>query len=80
LLSHSATIAREMGIPSIVGIKGLLNTLEDGMRVQLNGQTGAVIILDFKSTELYMNDDVASHTPQKLKNQKHVTFPPSAVG
>lgn len=46
LLSHSAIVAREMGIPAIVGIKGLLNTLETGMRVRFDGQTGTIKILE----------------------------------
>lgn len=45
LLSHSAIVAREMGIPAIVGVKGLLNTLETGMKVRFDGQTGTIKIL-----------------------------------
>lgn len=42
ILSHSAIVAREMGIPAIVGIHGLLDTLTDGETVTMNGQTGQV--------------------------------------
>jgi len=42
ILSHSAIVAREMGIPAIVGIHGLLATLTDGQVVTMNGQTGTV--------------------------------------
>lgn len=45
LLSHSAIVAREMGIPAVVGIKGLLNTLTDGMIVRMDGKNGTVKIL-----------------------------------
>ena len=45
LLSHSAIVAREMGIPAVVGIKGLLNTLTDGMLVRMDGKSGTVKIL-----------------------------------
>lgn len=45
ILSHSAIVAREMGIPAIVGIEGLLATLVDGQVVAMNGQTGAVHLL-----------------------------------
>jgi phosphohistidine swiveling domain-containing protein len=44
ILSHSAIVAREMGIPAIVGIQGLLSTLSDGQTVTMNGQTGTVTI------------------------------------
>ncbi|MGI6303291.1 MAG: PEP-utilizing enzyme [Verrucomicrobiota bacterium] len=44
ILSHSAIVAREMGIPTIVGIHGLLARLTDGQVVTMNGQTGAVCL------------------------------------
>jgi len=42
LLSHSAIVAREMGIPAIVGIAGLMGTLVDGELVEMNGATGTI--------------------------------------
>ncbi len=46
LLSHSAIVAREMGIPAVVGIAGLLTTLKSGMRVRMDGTAGTVKILE----------------------------------
>ncbi|MCX7978155.1 MAG: phosphoenolpyruvate synthase, partial [Bdellovibrionaceae bacterium] len=40
LLSHSAIVAREMGIPAIVSIPGLTKTLQTGMRIRLDGKAG----------------------------------------
>ncbi|MBI1903797.1 MAG: phosphoenolpyruvate synthase, partial [Planctomycetia bacterium] len=45
LLSHSAVVAREMGIPTIVGITGLLATVQSGQRVRMDGQAGTVDVL-----------------------------------
>jgi pyruvate,water dikinase len=42
LLSHSAIVAREMGIPAIVSIPGLTRWLKDGDWVELDGSTGVV--------------------------------------
>jgi pyruvate,water dikinase len=42
LLSHSAIVAREMGLPCVVGIAGLLDTLRDGETVEMDGTTGVV--------------------------------------
>jgi pyruvate,water dikinase len=42
LLSHSAIVAREMGLPCIVGIPGLMGTLRDGELVEMDGATGVV--------------------------------------
>ena len=42
ILSHSAIVAREMGIPTIVGIRGLTATLKTGDVVTMDGSTGVV--------------------------------------
>ncbi|MFL5883757.1 MAG: phosphoenolpyruvate synthase [Thermoleophilaceae bacterium] len=41
-LSHSAVLAREFGIPAVVGVPGLLKIVEDGERVRLDGGKGVV--------------------------------------
>ncbi|MDO4773320.1 MAG: PEP/pyruvate-binding domain-containing protein [Bacillota bacterium] len=42
VLSHSAVIAREMGIPLVVGIRGLTEQIKDGMLVRVDGVKGTV--------------------------------------
>ena len=42
LLSHSAIVSREMGIPCIVGVSGLLRTLKTGDLIELDGSTGKI--------------------------------------
>ena len=44
LLSHSAIVARELGIPAVVSIPGLTQQLKTGDLVTLNGSTGRVIV------------------------------------
>ncbi|MFA6238455.1 MAG: phosphoenolpyruvate synthase [Bacteriovorax sp.] len=46
LLSHSAIVAREMGLPTVVGIKGLTKKLKSGMKIKMNGETGIIEIID----------------------------------
>jgi phosphohistidine swiveling domain-containing protein len=45
ILSHSAIVAREMGIPTIVGIPCLVSTLRDGDTVKMNGSAGTVSVV-----------------------------------
>ncbi len=46
LLSHSAVVARELGVPTIVGIRGgLMEKLETGMHVRMDATSGRVEIL-----------------------------------
>jgi pyruvate,water dikinase len=42
LLSHSAIVSREMGIPCIVSVTGLLRTLKSGDMVLMDGGTGKI--------------------------------------
>jgi pyruvate,water dikinase len=42
LLSHSAVVARELGLPAVVGLRGLLGWVEDGEILGLDGTSGRV--------------------------------------
>lgn len=42
LLSHSAIVAREMGLPCVVSIPGLMATLADGEEVEMDGANGSI--------------------------------------
>ena len=42
LLSHSAIVARELGLPAVVAIDGLTSWLETGDEVELDGRSGEV--------------------------------------
>ncbi len=42
LLSHSAIVAREMDIPAIVALDGVMSWLKNGDVVEMNGATGVV--------------------------------------
>jgi hypothetical protein len=46
VLSHSAVIAREMGLTLVVGIRGLTSRVKEGMRVRVDGIKGTVEILE----------------------------------
>ena len=45
-LSHSAVVARELGIPAIVNIPGLTTILHNGENVRMDGDQGTVERLD----------------------------------
>lgn len=46
VLSHSAVVAREMGIPTIVGIRGLLARVKSGDTVRMDGRSGLVEVIE----------------------------------
>lgn len=45
LLSHTAIISRELGIPAVVGIDNLMTTVKNGDIIRLDGATGVVKIV-----------------------------------
>ncbi|GJM12874.1 MAG: phosphoenolpyruvate-utilizing protein [Pseudohongiella sp.] len=45
ILSHAAIVSREFGIPGVVGTKNASQTISDGDRIRVNGDTGEVEIL-----------------------------------
>lgn len=46
VLSHSAILGREYGIPVLAGCEQATKKLKDGMRVRVDGDLGAVWILE----------------------------------
>jgi pyruvate,water dikinase len=45
LLSHPAIVAREYGIPGVVGTRAATDLIADGVRVRVNGDAGEVAVL-----------------------------------
>jgi phosphohistidine swiveling domain-containing protein len=50
-LSHSAIVAREVGLPCVVGVRGLLGTIRDGELLELDGALGTVTRLESEGGE-----------------------------
>ncbi|HEV2878580.1 MAG TPA: PEP-utilizing enzyme, partial [Candidatus Eremiobacteraceae bacterium] len=46
LLSHSAIVAREMRIPAVVSVSGIMSWLKDGDWVELDGSAGTVVKIE----------------------------------
>ncbi|MDD9370060.1 MAG: phosphoenolpyruvate synthase [Acidimicrobiales bacterium] len=44
-MTHGAVIAREYGLPAVVGVEHATQTIEDGQRIRVNGTNGYVEIL-----------------------------------
>jgi pyruvate,water dikinase len=45
-LSHAAVVAREFGVPAVVGCGVATNTLRDGQLVEVDGDRGTIRLLD----------------------------------
>ncbi|GAA3975024.1 phosphoenolpyruvate synthase [Mucilaginibacter dorajii] len=47
LMTHGAVIAREYGLPAVVGVENATALIQDGQRIRVNGTEGYVEILKF---------------------------------
>jgi pyruvate,water dikinase len=45
LMTHGAVIAREYGLPAVVGVEQATRRIRDGQRIRVNGTDGYVEIL-----------------------------------
>jgi rifampicin phosphotransferase len=46
MMTHGAVVAREYGIPAVVGVTKATSRLINGQRIQLNGSSGEITLLD----------------------------------
>jgi pyruvate,water dikinase len=45
LMTHGAVIAREYGIPAVVGVEGATKLIKDGQQIRVHGTEGYIEIL-----------------------------------
>ncbi|UUZ86222.1 hypothetical protein LJK88_24110 [Paenibacillus sp. P26] len=48
LMTHGAVVAREYGLPAVVGVDGATERIRDGDRIRLDGSRGYVLVLERK--------------------------------
>jgi rifampicin phosphotransferase len=48
MMTHGAVVAREYGIPAVVGVDGATSRLSTGQRVRVDGTHGEVVIIEEK--------------------------------
>lgn len=49
MMTHGSVVAREYGIPTVVGVENATKILKDGQYVRVDGTKGYVQILDEKN-------------------------------
>lgn len=76
LLSHTAIVSRELGIPAVVSAAGVMNWLTDGDLIEFDGKTGTITKLsDSSKTEnaqlLSSEIPAASTAESAAQNSEH---------
>jgi pyruvate, water dikinase len=46
IMSHTAIVCREYGLPAVVGTGNAVSTLRTGQRVRVDGSAGVVTVLE----------------------------------
>jgi pyruvate,water dikinase len=46
MMTHGSVVAREYGIPAVVGVHQATTRLKDGQRIRVDGTTGRIVILE----------------------------------
>ena len=46
MMSHGAVVAREYGIPAVVGVAGATDQIATGQRVTVDGAAGTITLVD----------------------------------
>ncbi|MAT41873.1 MAG: phosphoenolpyruvate synthase [Anaerolineaceae bacterium] len=49
LMTHGSVVAREYGLPAVVGIMDVTKTIQTGMKIRVDGDSGYVLILENNS-------------------------------
>jgi pyruvate,water dikinase len=45
-ISHGAVVAREYGIPAVVGVAGATERIQNGQMIMVDGSTGKIVLLE----------------------------------
>jgi pyruvate,water dikinase len=46
MMTHGSVVAREYGIPAVVGVHQAATRLKDGQRIRIDGTTGKIVVLE----------------------------------
>jgi phosphohistidine swiveling domain-containing protein len=62
-MSHGAVVAREYGIPAVVGVPGATERIATGRRITVDGSEGAVVLEEQRNASATIAESGADETP-----------------
>ena len=63
LMTHGSVVAREYGIPAVVGVEMATSQMKTGQRIRVNGDAGYVEVIDMPSYPEAAVDEVIKNCP-----------------
>ena len=59
-MTHGSVVAREYGIPAVVGVHEATTRLATGQRIRLDGTAGTIVLLDEAAAEDEVREPVGA--------------------
>lgn len=75
IASHTSILARSMGLPSVIGLKGLLKSIKSGAKILVDGYSGIVYVNPKQETIAKFNEQQKKETTYKQKLQRIAKLP-----
>lgn len=72
---HSAIMARSLEIPAVVGVKGLMDAVQEGDVILVDGQTGAVIVNPSPATLAGYQDQELAIRSRRDRVMREIALP-----
>jgi pyruvate,water dikinase len=60
MMTHGSVVAREYGIPAVVGVHEATTRLATGQRIRLDGTAGTIVLLDEAAAEDEVREPVGA--------------------
>ncbi|MFO7172603.1 MAG: phosphoenolpyruvate--protein phosphotransferase [Bacillota bacterium] len=73
--SHTAILARSWGIPAVVGVPGVLEQVQDGMTVAVDGDAGAVVLEPAPETVQRLEERLRAQAEARAREQAEAGLP-----
>nr|MDJ0601921.1 PEP-utilizing enzyme [Crocosphaera sp.] len=84
IISHAAILARELGIPAVVGVPGVTTWLQTGDSILLNGDNGTIVLntsqnnkIPIKPSEVFLEKQTFLDYPTGTKLMVNLSQPSS---
>jgi pyruvate,water dikinase len=74
MMTHGSVVAREYGIPAVVGVHQATTRLKTGQRVRVDGTTGRISLLDEIPSEESQEARIDARAEQRQNNIEEHTI------
>lgn len=70
MMTHGSVVAREYGIPAVVGVHQATTRLKDGQRIRIDGTAGKIMVLDEQNQDTLLSSPTGNEKPADLEDKR----------